>query len=614
MPVDLSTQTRDLFTRIDERQEPIGLTEITTLAQTRADASPPAAIVGLGEAASSDKVVKRPWWRNFGVAAAALAVVLVLVGSVAWLSRAVESTDPADQTTITEPDSSPPTTLALDIVVPAPGSLNRRQMEHQAEFLSAFQNFGFLGGGGCSGNDPGPYECEGAIYSPTLGGPVEFAFTVSDQDPGGRDPGEVSGPDDMQQSSLYAAAVRDVAEDGLAALYVWALATYPDSTQRLCQSEFSGDDETLAWNPGYVTSYECGAHLAGLLVEFSPAETIPSQTLPSSETGVWYPVPVALAAADSEGFNDVLFDVADTPYGIIGTSGQGLWISQEGIEWEPYARDSIEFMGGVSFARVASSDVGILVVEPAAGAQAWYTADGSEWVEVKIPELLGRGGGSARIAATNDAFVVAARGRIWRSTDGIDWTESVVDPDVFDGEDAGISTLEATPFGFVAGGFEGPNDSRYPVIWHSVDGIAWSKDAVALGDPRPGNEWIYDLAGSELGVVAVTSSDAIWFSPDAVNWTEVLPAPSRAGLSDHAVGASSTGFVVASGDPQGASEPRLLSSLDGTTWMIAEYEKPPARFPEGYGFSVIMREAIPLGNGFLIATEGGSSPVHVYEP
>jgi len=600
MPIDLPTQTRDLFSGVDVRQEPIDLAEIMTLAESLPAAEPAL----FGEVAPAMSVQRR-WSRNATAVVAAFAAVLLLVGGVAWLSRTGVSNAPADQ---------PPTTQASTIPVPAPESMNRQQMEHQAEFLSAFQNLGFLGGGGCSGSDPGPYECEGAVYSPTLGGPVDFAFTVTDQDAGGRDPGEVSGPDDMQQSSLYAAAVRDVAENGLAGLYVWALATYPDDTQRLCQNGFTGNEEYVAWNPGYVTSYECGAHLAGLLIEFNPAEAPPAQQLPPSETGVWYPVPGALEAADSEGFDDTLFDVADTPYGIVGTSGRGLWISQDGIAWEPYARDSIEFAsGGESFARVAASDLGVLVVEPVAGSQAWYSADGTEWVEVQIPGFPQAV--SARIAATDEAFVVAADGRIWRSTNGIEWVESVVDADVFNSGIANMNTLEATPFGFVAGGSERSFPNRLSAIWYSDDGLSWARATDLPGEPRPMDESVYDLAGSELGVVAVTSSGAIWFSPDAVDWTEVLTARSTRDFTDSTVGASSTGFVVASDDwIGGVLEPQVLSSVDGTTWVVAGYVTPEGEYPATDEFGVLMREAIPLGDGFLIVTEGRTSPVHIYKP
>jgi hypothetical protein len=395
-------------------------------------------------------------------------------------------------------------------------------------------------------------------------------------------------------------------------------------------SPFSGTAVPPAGEPAETTiPVETTAPEAEGVTEttVSPAEAPPAQQLLSSETGVWYPVTGALEAADSEGFDDILFDVADTPYGIIGTSGQGLWVSQDGIVWEAYARDSIQFVGGVSFARVAASDLGVLVVEPAGGSQAWHSADGIEWVEVQIPGFPQ--GVSARIAATDEAFVVAADGRIWRSTNGIEWVETVVDADVFNSGIASIRTLEATPFGFVAGGGERsfPDGSFTPnrgrnAIWHSDDGLSWARATDLPGEPRPMDESVYDLAGSELGVVAVTSSGAIWFSPDAVDWTEVLTARRNVRWVDSAVGASSTGFVVASGySGRSGMEAQVLTSVDGTTWVIAGYvtpegEYPATQYPGTDESGEIMREAIPLGNGFLIVGESGgpTSPVRIYKP
>jgi hypothetical protein len=135
------------------------------------------------------------------------------------------------------------------------------------------------------------------------------------------------------------------------------------------------------------------------------------------------------------------------------------------------------------------------------------------------------------------------------------------------------------------------------------------------GEPRPEDESVYDLAGSELGVVAVATSGAIWFSPDALDWTEVLPARTNVDWVDSAVGASSTGFVVASDDWGGSGmEAQVLASVDGTTWVIAGYVTPQGEYTATDEFGVLMREAIPLGNGFLIATENGTSPVHIYKP
>jgi hypothetical protein len=615
MPVDLSTQTRDLFTRIDERQEPIGLTEITALAQTTTDTPPTPVVAGVDvdSTAGSHPVVKRSWWRNVGVAAAAAAVVLLVVGGVAWLSRSVATDDPADQSTTTTAATTT-TSTALNILIPE--SLTRPQMEHQVEFLEPFRELGYLAGGGCAGNDPGPYECDVTVYSPTLGGPTTLEFTVTDQDPGGRDPGEVSGPDDMQQSSMYGAAVREVAEDGLGALYLWALESNPEETEAQCQVGFTGDDNNLAWSPGYITDYACGQHLAGLLDVFAPDEALPALELAASaEPGVWYPVVDPLDGADAERWDHVLFDLATTPYGFIGTSGQGLWISQDGLKWEQYARDMIEFgPGGESFARIASSSLGILVIEPITDPEAWFTSNRTTWRSVEIEDLL-QEGQSVRIAANEDTFVVESRGQIWTSANGIDWVEVNVGPAA---AECGFYTLEATPFGFIAGGSNGAGDQRRPVVCTSVDGIEWTKPA-ELEKIRAAGDSIVDVAGSDLGVVAAGISGAAWYSPDGATWTQVLPPQTRTRGGEGAVGASDLGFIIALDDWLDDTDALVLESRDGISWSPVTYlnsdDPLVGRFPAIAGdLGMIMREVVPYRDGFLIATESTPSPVHIYEP
>jgi hypothetical protein len=449
-----------------------------------------------------------------------------------------------------------------------------------------------------------------------LGGPVELHFTVTEQDSGGRDPGEESGPDDMQLGSIYGAAVREVAESGLSALYLWALETNPVETEDRCRVGFTGDDNNLAWSPGYVADFACGQHLASLLDVFSPDEVLPTFELaPSTEPGVWYPVVDALDGADTQRWDHVLFDLADTPYGFIGTSGQGLWISQDGLNWEQHARDMIEFgPGGESFARIASSSLGILVIEPITDPEAWFTSNGTTWRSVEIEDLL-QEGQSVRIAANEDTFVVESRGQIWTSANGIDWVEVNVDPAL---AQCGFYTLEATPFGFIAGGSNGAGDQRRPVVCTSVDGIEWTKPA-ELEKTRPAGDSIVDVAGSDLGIVAAGISGATWYSPDGATWTQVLPPQTRTRGGEGAVGASNLGFIIAFDDWTDATDAMLLESRDGISWSPVTYLKDDdplaGRYPQIAGdLSMIMREIVPHGDRFLIVTEGGSSRVHIYEP
>jgi hypothetical protein len=336
-----------------------------------------------------------------------------------------------------------------------------------------------------------------------------------------------------------------------------------------------------------------------MVYTFNPEEAPPARELGSSEdVGRWYP----LADAVPDGGDDVLFDFAASPFGFIGTTGVGLLVSQDGTSWEPLARDIIQFPPDAeSFARVASSALGVLVVDPVASEKAWHTTDGENWQEV---ELAAPTPGSWRVAASDEIFVVAAQNGIWTSPNGLDWVQSTIDPAVFAGGVVPIFTLEATPFGFVAGGGEESDGRKVPVIWHSTDGLQWTR-ATVPGHIRPQGDRIYDLAGSELGVVAVGSSGAIWYSEDGADWAQVLAAPPNVDFADSAVGASGAGFIVASGQDPG---PEIVVSADGIVWTRVE----PS--PGTEEIRIIMRGALPLGDGFLVATEGGSSPVHIYEP
>jgi hypothetical protein len=61
---------------------------------------------------------------------------------------------------------------------------------------------------------------------------------------------------------------RQLIEPILADLYTWALDTYPEDTEAACGVGFTGDDEAIAWNPGYRADIPCGEHLLDHLDEF----------------------------------------------------------------------------------------------------------------------------------------------------------------------------------------------------------------------------------------------------------------------------------------------------------------------------------------------------------
>ena len=600
MPVDLSTQTRDLFTRIDEHQEPIGLTEITTLAQTRAEASPPAAAVGLGEVASSDPVVKRSWWRNFRVAVAAAALVLLVVGSVAWLSRSVDTGDPADQSTTT---TVPTTTTIIDA---APAELTSEQHQSQVEFAAAFG-----GVGACQG--AGPWLCEGHFDVALFDGPRTVFVTVTETDDEYSDI-----PGDEQETLLLSVATRDLLEVEVGLLYEWALVNHPDTTEQLCGVGFQGDDDFAAWPPGYRANEECGMHLRALIVEYRPEETAnrfgPVVLEPATGVGSWGPVDNALRLGDSglninpNNINRDFFAVASTPYGLVASSTDGLWISiDEGHTWQPFVRDQVVFQPGSSFARVAHSSSGTLVTtvyEDSVSSQnnAWFSADGVTWTTRSLPT---EPGAFLYLRSIDGGFVVVTGATApdvdpagFQTVDGTVWVP--LPPDALD---IPIWSIVETPFGYYGAAATGDTQS----VWYSPDGLDWQREVLAIDGLGQ-----VQIAGSSLGVVVLSQERrerqfdpapewTMWYSADGVEFVEVEDPGFTERLTFHWSGltALTDGFfaVAELAGAQPDIDPSIHTgwySADGTNWHLVPAQ---GEWRTGVGDGFAIRGVVATDNG-----------------
>jgi hypothetical protein len=573
MPVDLSTQTRDLFTRIDERQEPIGLTEITTLAQTRAETSPPDAVVGLGEVASSDLVVNRSWWRKLGVAVAAAALVLLVVGGVAWLSRSVETEDPADQSTTT---TVPTTTTIVDA---ARAELTLEQQDSQLEFAAAFGAVG-----ACEGS--GPWQCEGHFDVALFDGPRTVFVTVTETDDEYSDI-----PGHEQHTLLLSVATRGLLEAELGLLYEWALVNHPDTTEQLCGVGFQGDDDYAAWPPGYRANGDCGMHLRALIAEYKPEETAKRFGAvvlePATGVGSWGPVEDALSLGDSglninpNNIHRDFFAVASTPYGLVASSTDGLWISvDEGHIWEPFVRDQVVFQPESSFARIAHSPTGTLVIDtngdsPNPQNNAWFSTDGVTWTPTELlPTEPSR---ILWLVPIADGFlgmtqspVQGVKPAVFHTVDGTSW-----EPIPPDAPDIRFWSIVETPFGYYGTATTGDTQS----VWYSPDGLDWQREVLAIDGPG-----LIEMAGSSLGVVVVSQEArerqfdpapewTMWYSSDGVEFVEVEDPGFTERLTFYSVTALKDGFFVVAelAGAQPEFDPSIWTgwySDDGTNWHL----------------------------------------------
>jgi len=469
MPIDLSTQTRDLFTRIDERQEPIGLTEITNLAQTTTDASPIPVAVDVDEIAESNQLVERSWWHNFGVAAVAAVTVLVLVGGVAWLSQSVGTEDPVGPPSVaTSPDGG--TSSFEDLswqVIDDPAVFGSGTVIYA---VTASESL-FVAVGAASGEDPAPMCARRCGVSQDGSAAVWTSQNGADWV---RVPHEESifggtGGQAMWGVTTWEGGFIAVGVDGHKGAAVW---TSPDG---VTWSRVPHDEEVFA-GPGRQEMWDVAASGAGLVAIGFDEEGPMNGS--SEDQAIWVSDD-GIAWSQVFGFGvGEMNDIASAPSGFVGVgerSGSAAWTSDDGLTW-PLTPDSPLDSDGRFMASIARQGAKFVAVSgrwDGGDIAVWQSDDGANLAilsEVHSPTGIERFTPTA-IAASNSGFAVAAydeMGRssdstldttaVWTSTDGINWTRADVDENLL-GEV--IWSVAASDTTVVAGGYSADG----AVIW-----------------------------------------------------------------------------------------------------------------------------------------------------
>jgi hypothetical protein len=176
--------------------------------------------------------------------------------------------------------------------------------------------------------------------------------------------------------------------------------------------------------------------------------------------------------------DDALFAVG----GVVGADAAGIWHSTDAETWERVGGDfPASFMW-----TIAEGGPGLIAAgwrrNPDPDLTVWTSADaGATWEMAPDPEGFA-GVEATDIAALPDgslamvgSFFDGSGGRIWHSTDGVEW--SLVVDDL--GSGAWARSLALTPIGLVAAGSGGEMNGA---AWVSTDGVAWSP----LGEPVDG--------------------------------------------------------------------------------------------------------------------------------
>jgi hypothetical protein len=244
-------------------------------------------------------------------------------------------------------------------------------------------------------------------------------------------------------------------------------------------------------------------------------------------------------------------------------------------------------------------------VPPVFTAASWTSKDGNDWALHPIDP--GEFTFAVGVAAGDDGSAVAvgrSRGDpvAWTSVDGATWekhTAPTLDPRTAER----MTTVSATPGGYLAGGSAGPElADRHARFWRSVDGLTW--DAV-LDDPAA-------FAGAEVrsitrlgdalvavGVVGTAqkaTAAVAWISRDGQTWARV-DDPSFDGAVAVSVAAAPFGGLVAVGSDVPRHEAIAWTSSDGQHWTRVPRTAATTRDP---GF-VWMTDVAAIGD-VLVAT------------
>ena len=297
----------------------------------------------------------------------------------------------------------------------------------------------------------------------------------------------------------------------------------------------------------------------------------------------------------------------DFPTGKRGEAAAVLWISSNGRDWRRVIFSPVGLRAGqkVDIRRVAAGPLGFVAIGAECcrpdQTQVWYSTDGETWVPGELKNQVGvRAAGDPQLLAVSSGsseFVVSGRTpdgpAIWRSVDGVHWSQSGFEKPVESGE---ISDVRFTGKTFVAAGridAAGKHSAEWdPALWVSDDGTTWrrlgDKDPI-LSDSEDGQIqeivpfakgfWAFGLTGDHTTRMACALDEdciwfdfAAWYSRDGQTWERLppplAPAGAQAGprLEEYRVVDAAWDRLISVGEDSLGS-PALWVAEDARTWV-----------------------------------------------
>jgi hypothetical protein len=335
--------------------------------------------------------------------------------------------------------------------------------------------------------------------------------------------------------------------------------------------------------------------------------------------------------------NVQLYQVAWTGARFVGTGSDGQFLdSTDGRTWNLQGQS---WPTGQVWGIAASARGAIAVGELDGRAASWHSSDGLKWTiapddasldaasdaQIRMRGVTETDDGWLAVGEEDESCQIncpaAARAVVWRSADGIHWTQERASRSLASALMTGVT--RGGP-GYVAVGQSLPNPTS-GVVWTSADGLAWSRlaDGPVFHAP-PGTDQTFGasmsavtlgnagtlVAVGTVGTQGDKGSALAWWSTDGRTWTAVKGDGFLNGqLFD--VAATSRGFVATG--PSGADSclGGIWTSTDGRSWICSADDPAFADFAAYSGAGSPDVEVV-VGFGPPFSMPGGAPAASVW--